>query len=106
MSTFLGELHIARYENKREAVRAEPRGTPVRRPDSLLAIRRVFDFILAELRKLPSPFRSTFDLAMRRDKYSEVAEDLGVPEKTVQRRVWRARRMLESAMRRARVVSS
>lgn len=94
-----------RYENKRAAIRAQPR-TPARRPDSWLVIRRLLEFVMAELRKLPSPFRSTFDLALRRDKHSEVAEELGVPVKTVQRRVWRARRMLESAMRRARVLPS
>ena len=88
-----------RQRRKQLAIVAQPR-TSMRRPDSVLSFRALLDWVRSELRKLPSPYRQTFELMLEREGRKDVAEEQDLPEGTVGRRVWWVRRRLDSARRR------
>ena len=94
----------ARHKGKQAAIGAQPR-TPARRPNSILAFRRLLAWVRGELQKLSSPYDRTFELMLDRDKRDDVAEELDVPDGTVRRRVWWVRRRIGGARDRNRRTS-
>jgi RNA polymerase sigma-70 factor (ECF subfamily) len=79
--------------------REAPADTPMERKE-------LKERITTQVQALPEPYRQVASLRYLDDRsYPEIAEDLGVPEKVVKQRMWRARSILRMKLKKWRPMS-
>lgn len=93
-----------RLDRKLDALRQAP-GPAVRGPETQLAWYRSLRRLRAEVEKLPTPYRQTFELVCEHESAKKVAAQLGVPAGTIRRRYSVARQWLLDAFEDSRLTA-
>lgn len=88
-----GPQLVARGRQANGSQRNGPVGTPMERQE-------LKDRITRQVEALPEPYQQVACMRYLEDRsYPEIAEELGVPEKVVKQRMWRARTILRVKLR-------